>query len=40
MYDTLKRIYTNTKNVEVLTRAVEKVWITEEQKEQIMVEVI
>ena len=39
MYETLKRIYVNTGNVEVLTKAVEKVWITEEQKQQIIDEV-
>lgn len=39
MYETLKRIYTNTGNADVLTKAVEKYWITEEQKQQIIEEI-
>nr|DAF69109.1 MAG TPA: hypothetical protein [Bacteriophage sp.] len=39
MYETLKRIYINTGNVEVLVRAEQKGWITEEQKQQILDEV-
>ncbi|WP_312371887.1 XkdX family protein [Lachnoclostridium sp.] len=36
MYETLKRIYINTRNLEVLIKAEEKGWITEEQKQQII----
>lgn len=47
MYDTLKRIYKNSYNTEtstynelILTKAVEKNWIKEEEKERIISEVI
>ena len=36
MYESLKRIYTNTKNEEYLTNAVKKNWITEEEKQEII----
>ncbi len=39
MLETLKRIYSNTGNIEVLIKAEEKGWITEEQKQQIIDEV-
>jgi len=38
MYETLKRLYNSTKNETLLTNAVKKGWITEEQKERIMTE--
>lgn len=39
MYYTLKRIYTDTRNVEVLDKSVLEKWITENDKQQIILEV-
>lgn len=39
MLETLRRIYINTGNLEVLVKAEEKCWITAEQKQQIIDEV-
>lgn len=36
MYETLKKLYNLTKNEKQLTNAVEKGWITAEQKKEIM----
>ncbi len=36
MYAALQRIYGNTKNETYLTNAVEKGWITQKEKEQII----
>lgn len=39
MYEALKRIYANTKNVTYLANAVTKGWITEAQKAKIIASV-
>lgn len=39
MYNTLKRIYSNTRNEAYLTNAVAKGWITEAQKAEIIASV-
>lgn len=36
MFDTLKRIYGNTKKVSYLVNAVAKGWITEDEKAEII----
>lgn len=36
MFETIKRIFGNTKNEEVVLKALEKGWITEEQKNSIL----
>lgn len=36
MFETIKRLYSNTKNEEVVLKALEKGWITEEQKNSIL----
>ena len=36
MYNTIKRIYGNTKDTEVVTRAQAKGWITPEEANQIL----
>lgn len=38
MFDTIKRIYGNTGNVEVVEKALAKGWITVEEKETILAE--
>ena len=38
MFDTIKRIYGNTGNVEVVEKALAKGWITIEEKETILAE--
>lgn len=39
MFEAMKRIYANTKNVTYLTNAVAKGWITEDQKAKIIASV-
>lgn len=36
MYNTILRLYKKTKNADVVTNAVEKCWITEEEAEKIL----
>lgn len=36
MYETLKRIYSKTRDEKYLTNAVRKGWLTEEEKTEIM----
>lgn len=38
MFDTIKRIYGNTGNADVVERALKKGWITVEEKETILAE--
>lgn len=38
MFDTIKRIYGNTGNAEVVEKALAKGWITVEEKETILAE--
>ncbi len=38
MFDTIKRIYNNTGNAEVVEKALTKGWITVEEKETILAE--
>lgn len=36
MFETIKRIYTNTGNADVVTQAQTRGWITQEEAEQIL----
>lgn len=39
MYNTILRLYKKTKNAEVVNKAVEKAWITEDEAKSILKEV-
>ena len=39
MYRTIKRIYEKTKDAEIVVKALEKGWITEDQKKEILGEI-